>query len=147
MKFFSPFVAYTAFFLAAILLGFPTTSRSIRVALPDKTAVSFKSQPGSTSGTSKEKLEELGMEMSFPTGSSLPDCSHACGPCSPCKRVMVSFDCSNSAESCPIVYRFTTSQLQTPEKSVFIMENHNLAGECVYAVIQQLKFMGASPRT
>ncbi|RRT40570.1 hypothetical protein B296_00043591, partial [Ensete ventricosum] len=23
------------------------------------------------------------------TGSSLPDCSHACGPCLPCKRVMV----------------------------------------------------------
>ncbi|PKA47098.1 Protein epidermal patterning factor 2 [Apostasia shenzhenica] len=38
------------------------------------------------------------------TGSSLPDCSHACGPCSPCKRVTVSFKCS-VAESCPIVYR------------------------------------------
>ncbi|PHT50606.1 Protein EPIDERMAL PATTERNING FACTOR 2 [Capsicum baccatum] len=46
---------------------------------------------------------ELGMEM-YPTGSSLPDCSHACGPCFPCKRVMVSFACS-IAESCPIVYR------------------------------------------
>ncbi|KAG1366476.1 Membrane lipoprotein [Cocos nucifera] len=40
----------------------------------------------------------------FATGSSLPDCSHACGPCFPCKRVMVSFKCS-IAESCPIVYR------------------------------------------
>ncbi|XP_008804498.2 uncharacterized protein LOC103717771 [Phoenix dactylifera] len=40
----------------------------------------------------------------FSTGSSLPDCSHACGPCFPCKRVMVSFKCS-IAESCPIVYR------------------------------------------
>ncbi|KAK6246510.1 hypothetical protein QQP08_022251 [Theobroma cacao] len=47
--------------------------------------------------------EELGMEL-YPTGSSLPDCSHACGPCFPCKRVMVSFKCS-IAESCPIVYR------------------------------------------
>ncbi|KAG6752295.1 hypothetical protein POTOM_044517 [Populus tomentosa] len=47
--------------------------------------------------------EELGMEL-YPTGSSLPDCSHACGPCTPCKRVMVSFKCS-VAESCPIVYR------------------------------------------
>ncbi|KAJ8747755.1 hypothetical protein K2173_012962 [Erythroxylum novogranatense] len=46
--------------------------------------------------------EELGMEL-YPTGSSLPDCSHACGPCTPCKRVMVSFKCST--ESCPIVYR------------------------------------------
>ncbi|KAG8493541.1 hypothetical protein CXB51_011063 [Gossypium anomalum] len=47
--------------------------------------------------------EELGMEL-YPTGSSLPDCSHACGPCFPCKRVMVSFKCS-MAESCPVVYR------------------------------------------
>ncbi|CAK9184926.1 unnamed protein product [Ilex paraguariensis] len=47
--------------------------------------------------------EELGMEL-YPTGSSLPDCSHACGPCSPCKRVMVSFKCSTT-ESCPVVYR------------------------------------------
>ncbi|KAJ4846088.1 hypothetical protein Tsubulata_016726 [Turnera subulata] len=51
----------------------------------------------------EEAKEELGMEL-YPTGSSLPDCSHACGPCSPCKRVMVSFKCS-TAESCPIVYR------------------------------------------
>ncbi|CAL5417723.1 unnamed protein product [Camellia sinensis] len=48
------------------------------------------------------KVVELGMEL-YPTGSSLPDCSHACGPCFPCKRVMVSFQCAT--ESCPIVYR------------------------------------------
>ncbi|KAB2083667.1 hypothetical protein ES319_A05G284200v1 [Gossypium barbadense] len=48
-------------------------------------------------------MEELEMEL-YPTGSSLPDCSHACGPCFPCKRVMVSFKCS-MAESCPVVYR------------------------------------------
>ncbi|KAE8666502.1 Protein EPIDERMAL PATTERNING FACTOR 2 [Hibiscus syriacus] len=47
--------------------------------------------------------EEAGMEL-YPTGSSLPDCSHACGPCFPCKRVMISFRCS-MAESCPVVYR------------------------------------------
>ncbi|XP_038885051.1 protein EPIDERMAL PATTERNING FACTOR 2-like [Benincasa hispida] len=52
----------------------------------------------------QEKTEEvLGMEL-YPTGSSLPDCSHACGPCFPCKRVMVSFKCS-VAESCPTVYK------------------------------------------
>ncbi|XP_028752404.1 protein EPIDERMAL PATTERNING FACTOR 2-like [Neltuma alba] len=43
-------------------------------------------------------------QMMYPYGSSLPDCSHACGACFPCKRVIVSFKCS-SAESCPIVYR------------------------------------------
>ncbi|XP_054811183.1 protein EPIDERMAL PATTERNING FACTOR 2-like [Prosopis cineraria] len=43
-------------------------------------------------------------EVMYPNGSSLPDCSHACGACFPCKRVIVSFKCS-AAESCPIVYR------------------------------------------
>ncbi|CAL9046798.1 unnamed protein product [Musa banksii] len=42
----------------------------------------------------------------YATGSSLPDCSHACGPCVPCKRVMVIFKCS-LAESCPVGYRCT----------------------------------------
>ncbi|XP_074284344.1 uncharacterized protein LOC141608924 [Silene latifolia] len=46
--------------------------------------------------------EELGKEL-YPMGSSLPDCTHACGVCSPCKRVMVSFRCAS--ESCPVVYR------------------------------------------
>ncbi|TVT98265.1 hypothetical protein EJB05_56485, partial [Eragrostis curvula] len=40
------------------------------------------------------------------SGSRLPDCAHACGACSPCRRVMVSFRCAESAsESCPIAYR------------------------------------------
>ncbi|KAB2092984.1 hypothetical protein ES319_A02G067000v1 [Gossypium barbadense] len=47
--------------------------------------------------------EGRGMEM-YTTGSSLPDCTHACGACFPCKRVMVSFKCSMT-ESCPIVYK------------------------------------------
>ncbi|MQM20811.1 hypothetical protein Taro_053837, partial [Colocasia esculenta] len=48
--------------------------------------------------------DDLNLSGMFATGSSLPDCSHACGPCAPCRRVMVSFECS-VAESCPIVYR------------------------------------------
>lgn len=40
-------------------------------------------------------------------GSTLPDCSHACGSCSPCRLVMVSFVCASieEAESCPVAYR------------------------------------------
>ncbi|KAL3736211.1 hypothetical protein ACJRO7_025205 [Eucalyptus globulus] len=42
-------------------------------------------------------------------GSRLPDCSHACGSCSPCKLVSVGSTCArarpNRAESCPISYR------------------------------------------
>nr|GMD52148.1 protein EPIDERMAL PATTERNING FACTOR 2-like [Ipomoea batatas]GMD57103.1 protein EPIDERMAL PATTERNING FACTOR 2-like [Ipomoea batatas]GME09929.1 protein EPIDERMAL PATTERNING FACTOR 2-like [Ipomoea batatas] len=60
-------------------------------------------QTNNNNNLEDERKGELGMEL-YPTGSSLPDCSHACGPCFPCKRVMVSFKCS-VAESCPIVYR------------------------------------------
>ncbi|KAL3830464.1 hypothetical protein ACJIZ3_019266 [Penstemon smallii] len=45
----------------------------------------------------------IGMEL-YPTGSSLPDCLHACGPCMPCRRVMISFN-KCAVESCPVVYR------------------------------------------
>ncbi|KAI3986780.1 hypothetical protein MKX01_039754 [Papaver californicum] len=40
-------------------------------------------------------------------GSSLPDCSHACGSCSPCRLVMVSFVCESleEAETCPMAYK------------------------------------------
>ncbi|KAL6314734.1 hypothetical protein AAG906_027081 [Vitis piasezkii] len=40
-------------------------------------------------------------------GSSLPDCSHACGSCSPCRLVMVSFVCASlaEAETCPMSYK------------------------------------------
>ncbi|KAJ8568643.1 hypothetical protein K7X08_028176 [Anisodus acutangulus] len=40
-------------------------------------------------------------------GSSLPDCSHACGSCIPCRLVMVSFVCSSieEAETCPMAYK------------------------------------------
>ncbi|XP_023646050.1 protein EPIDERMAL PATTERNING FACTOR 2 [Capsella rubella] len=55
----------------------------------------------------KEITKKGGVEMEmYPTGSSLPDCSYACGPCSPCKRVMISFQCS-VAESCSVIYRCT----------------------------------------
>ncbi|CAL9217350.1 unnamed protein product [Arabidopsis halleri] len=55
----------------------------------------------------KEIGKKGGVEMEmYPTGSSLPDCSYACGACSPCKRVMISFQCS-VAESCSVIYRCT----------------------------------------
>ncbi|OIV99039.1 hypothetical protein TanjilG_32298 [Lupinus angustifolius] len=33
--------------------------------------------------------EDMGVEL-YQSGSTLPDCSHACGSCIPCKRVIVS---------------------------------------------------------
>ncbi|KAL9664008.1 hypothetical protein QQ045_019403 [Rhodiola kirilowii] len=40
-------------------------------------------------------------------GSGLPDCSHACGACRPCRLVLVSFICAvvEEAESCPMAYK------------------------------------------
>ncbi|XP_020096744.1 protein EPIDERMAL PATTERNING FACTOR 2-like [Ananas comosus] len=57
-----------------------------------------------TSSLFKEERDDDILKGMFATGSSLPDCTNACGACFPCKRVMVSFKCS-VAESCPIVYR------------------------------------------
>lgn len=55
---------------------------------------------------SPEGAEELwATEQRGATGSRLPDCAHACGPCSPCRRVMVSFMCAQASESCPVAYR------------------------------------------
>ncbi|CAA7052375.1 unnamed protein product [Microthlaspi erraticum] len=39
------------------------------------------------------------------SGSSIPDCSHACGPCRPCKLVVVTSKCSSGSEACPLVYK------------------------------------------
>ncbi|KAK7405426.1 hypothetical protein VNO78_06706 [Psophocarpus tetragonolobus] len=51
----------------------------------------------------KGAKKDMRMEL-YPSGSALPDCSHACGSCFPCKRVIVSYKCM-IAESCPVVYR------------------------------------------
>ncbi|GMY29567.1 protein EPIDERMAL PATTERNING FACTOR 2 isoform X2 [Fagus crenata] len=89
--------------LLMIFFMLPTSSRCLRVAhhfsLHDK-GTNFGDQ---THVSPKEEAKEELLTELYPTGSSLPDCSHACGPCFPCKRVMVSFRCFT--ESCPIVYR------------------------------------------
>eukprot|EP01018_Ginkgo_biloba_P038236 Gb_38060 [translate_table: standard] len=48
--------------------------------------------------------KNTGKQILQAAGSTIPDCTHACGPCIPCKRVTVIFKCS-IAESCPIAYR------------------------------------------
>jgi len=49
-------------------------------------------------------LQERKTAELFPTGSNIPDCSHACGPCFPCQRVMIGYKCQMT-ESCPVIYR------------------------------------------
>ncbi|KAL8226366.1 hypothetical protein R6Q57_016198 [Mikania cordata] len=52
--------------------------------------VTYTTQGGHSGSPSQvnpkgEEHVELGMDL-YPTGSSIPDCSHACGPCFPCRR-------------------------------------------------------------
>ncbi|KAK9706195.1 hypothetical protein RND81_07G110200 [Saponaria officinalis] len=53
------------------------------------------------------KSKGLGPDTVEIAGSSLPDCSHACGSCTPCRLVMVSFVCAalEEAETCPMAYK------------------------------------------
>ncbi|GAV81431.1 hypothetical protein CFOL_v3_24886 [Cephalotus follicularis] len=100
---------HVSFFIATLCMVV-MVGKSLRLSPHHYMSVSFNGE-GTKSGDQEhvhleeEAKEEQGVEV-YTTGSSLPDCSHACGPCFPCKRVMVSFKCS-IAESCPIVYRCT----------------------------------------
>ncbi|KAJ8749294.1 hypothetical protein K2173_018775 [Erythroxylum novogranatense] len=55
----------------------------------------------------RERRKNKGPDTVQVAGSSMPDCSHACGSCSPCRLVMVSFVCASleEAETCPIAYK------------------------------------------
>ncbi|CAN6235229.1 unnamed protein product [Urochloa humidicola] len=70
-------------------------------ASPEEEDVDDKGRPVAAE---REELWEA-KERRAATGSRLPDCAHACGPCSPCRRVMVSFMCAQASESCPVAYR------------------------------------------
>lgn len=53
----------------------------------------------------KQGREVVAVEI---VGSRLPDCSHACGSCRPCRLVIVSSACASlaqAAETCPVSYR------------------------------------------
>ncbi|XP_072980551.1 protein EPIDERMAL PATTERNING FACTOR 2-like [Typha angustifolia] len=91
--------------LLAILVLLPIMSEGLRSIPNDTMDLNGKDslRDDKEQVMSKEGGDE-DLKEYYATGSSLPDCSHACGPCFPCKRVMVSFKCS-VAESCPVVYR------------------------------------------
>ncbi|KAL3619734.1 Protein EPIDERMAL PATTERNING FACTOR 2 [Castilleja foliolosa] len=87
-------ICHKLFSLVPIFVLLLTTCKALR-------PYHFTTQKHSKGGGGQEG--ELGMEL-YPTGSGLPDCSHACGACMPCRRVMVSFS-KCSVESCPVIYR------------------------------------------
>lgn len=74
------------------------------------------SQPCTRQGTVAEPdscrqrrpvMKRKGVDTLQIVGSSLPDCSHACGSCKPCRLVMVSSVCASleEAETCPMAYK------------------------------------------
>ncbi|KAK9056446.1 hypothetical protein SSX86_023807 [Deinandra increscens subsp. villosa] len=75
----------------------------------------------------KERSVEL-----FPTGSNLPDCSHACGPCFPCRRVMIGYKCLVT-ESCPVIYRCFCRGRYYHERSVELFSTGSNLPDCSHA--------------
>ncbi|MED6148173.1 hypothetical protein PIB30_050637 [Stylosanthes scabra] len=67
-------------------------------------ALPINTKDGSNVG---EGRPERGPDTLQVAGSRLPDCSRACGSCSPCRLVMISFVCSSlqEAETCPMAYK------------------------------------------
>ncbi|KAI4323198.1 hypothetical protein L6164_022825 [Bauhinia variegata] len=90
-------------FLVVIFFMVLSTCWSLSVMPNHDTMVNLQEEKAAVGDKEKGANGDMAKNL-YPTGSTLPDCSHACGPCFPCKRVMVSFKCS-MAESCPIVYR------------------------------------------
>ncbi|XP_040997257.1 protein EPIDERMAL PATTERNING FACTOR 2-like [Juglans microcarpa x Juglans regia] len=92
------------FFMGVVI----TSSRSLPVLSSShfsfqEEGTKFGDQSRHVSPQELDAEEKLGIMKPYQTGSSLPDCSHACGPCSPCKRMLVGLKCFT--ESCPTVYK------------------------------------------
>nr|DAD20871.1 TPA_asm: hypothetical protein HUJ06_022334 [Nelumbo nucifera] len=64
----------------------------------------------------RRPLKARGPDTVQVAGSSLPDCSHACGSCTPCRLVMVSFVCASlaEAETCPMAYKCMCNRKSYP---------------------------------
>ncbi|CAK9314783.1 unnamed protein product [Citrullus colocynthis] len=67
----------------------------------------------STHNNSRKRIRGETVEIA---GSRLPDCSHACGSCSPCRLVMVRFFCASveDSEACPLAYKCMCSHKSFP---------------------------------
>ncbi|KAG2665406.1 hypothetical protein I3843_15G006000 [Carya illinoinensis] len=98
--------AHTCFLVLIFFMGVITSCRCLPVSGTHFSFLEEGTKFGDQGHVSPQELDEeekLGIMKPYQTGSSLPDCSHACGPCFPCKRVLVGFKCFT--ESCPIVYK------------------------------------------
>ncbi|XP_022989012.1 protein EPIDERMAL PATTERNING FACTOR 1 [Cucurbita maxima] len=104
---------FSLIFIAFLLFPIPISSRRIsqlnsRRGHHHKAAVdSVRAVEAAKQNSYWPALWRKGPETVEVAGSSLPDCSHACGSCSPCRLVMISFVCAtlHEAETCPMAYR------------------------------------------
>ncbi|KAJ6417219.1 hypothetical protein OIU84_003015 [Salix udensis] len=60
-----------------------------------------------SNGEARERMKHDGAHPLQIAGSRLPDCSHACGSCTPCVLKIVTSLCSSlsQSEACPISYK------------------------------------------
>ncbi|KAJ6376423.1 hypothetical protein OIU76_025546 [Salix suchowensis] len=60
-----------------------------------------------SNGEPRERMKHDGAHPLQIAGSRLPDCSHACGSCTPCVLKIVTSLCSSlsQSEACPISYK------------------------------------------
>ncbi|GMJ13052.1 hypothetical protein HRI_004974400 [Hibiscus trionum] len=72
-----------------------------------RTREGLVSEPSSYRGRSRPVMKRKRADTLQVAGSRLPDCSHACGSCTPCRLVIVSFVCATQqeAETCPMAYK------------------------------------------
>ncbi|URE16286.1 epidermal patterning factor [Musa troglodytarum] len=98
--------------LAIVVLLAPVDATARSIGQPPSGVSSSSTLTSGTPARSPTRLTAAGraqgkLETLQVAGSSLPDCSHACGSCKPCRLVMVSFVCASleEAETCPMAYK------------------------------------------
>ncbi|KAG9138973.1 hypothetical protein Leryth_025408 [Lithospermum erythrorhizon] len=108
MKYFRGFVCKTS--LIIVLLILPTFIHARHLSKNNDHHKHHESIKLEMSKLKTEMTKQMDKKANHPlqiAGSRLPDCSHACGSCTPCRLVMVSYVCSSieEAETCPMAYK------------------------------------------
>ncbi|KAG7011966.1 Protein EPIDERMAL PATTERNING FACTOR 1, partial [Cucurbita argyrosperma subsp. argyrosperma] len=75
---------FSIIFIAFLL--FPTPISSQRISHQNSRHVHHRKMAAEEAAMGRKGVETVEV-----AGSSLPDCSHACASCSPCRLVMISF--------------------------------------------------------
>ncbi|KAJ6724435.1 PROTEIN EPIDERMAL PATTERNING FACTOR 1 [Salix viminalis] len=113
----NPILCVLAILAAAALIITPTTMSAARTSR-HSSRERYTTWPGrrssamgrvalTSNGEAREKMKHDGAHPLQIAGSRLPDCSHACGSCTPCVLKIVTSLCSSlsQSEACPISYK------------------------------------------